>query len=70
LISKLEQNAIKYIVGTCLVCYVSGRFGYNLFLGLTLAILSALAFWNLGRQAKKGIEWQLEKQEALETVSI
>ncbi|KAI8890295.1 hypothetical protein K501DRAFT_237324 [Backusella circina FSU 941] len=68
LISKLEQNAIKYIIGACLLCYASGRFGYNIFFGLILGILSVMAFWNLGREAKKGVEWQLEKQEAIKTL--
>lgn len=32
--------------------------------------LGAFAWWRLGTEAKQGIEWQMEKDEAMKTVRI
>ncbi|KAI8879896.1 hypothetical protein K501DRAFT_256031 [Backusella circina FSU 941] len=68
LIQSLQFSAIKFIACGGFICYLLGRFGFNVFFGVLLAILCAWTYWNIGREAKKGLEWQLEKQEGMKTL--
>ncbi|KAI8391836.1 uncharacterized protein BYT42DRAFT_543323 [Radiomyces spectabilis] len=68
LIKGLELNALKYIVVACFVCYLCGRFRFGIFFGLLTIAGGAMAFWILGQETKKGLEWQLEKQEGMRTL--
>ncbi|KAI9354705.1 hypothetical protein BD770DRAFT_412084 [Pilaira anomala] len=68
LIQGLQIKAIKYIAVACSLTYFLGRFNFGYTSGICLIILSAWAYWNLGRVASKGLEWQLEKQENMKTL--
>jgi Ca2+-dependent lipid-binding protein len=70
LMQKIQLSAIKFIACGGFICYLLGRFGFNVFFGFLLAISCAWTYWNVGREAKKGIEWQLEKQEGMRTVGF
>lgn len=68
LIQGLQIKAIKYIAVACTLAYLLGRFNFSYTSGICSIIFSAWAYWNLGRVASKGLEWQLEKQENMKTV--
>jgi Ca2+-dependent lipid-binding protein len=70
LVKNLQIKALKYIIIACLICYFMGRYRFGYIFGSIVISLCAWAYWNLGRISSKGLEWQLEKQECMKTVSI
>lgn len=70
LIKTLQIKAIKYIIIACCICYIVGKFNLGYIFGLCMIGLSSWAYWNLGRISSRGLEWQLEKQENMKTVSM
>lgn len=69
LVKNLQIKALKYIIIACVICYIMGRYRFGYILGTVMIGLCAWAYWNLGRVSSKGLEWQLEKQENMTTVS-
>ncbi|GAA5800941.1 hypothetical protein HPULCUR_006381 [Helicostylum pulchrum] len=68
LIKGLQIKAIKYIVVACVLCYLVGRYKFGYIFGACLIVFCSWAYWNLGRVASRGLEWQLEKQENMKTL--
>lgn len=69
LITNLQLKAMKYIIVACFICYFVGRFRFGYIFGATIISLCAWGYWNLGRVSSRGLEWQLEKQDGMKSVS-
>jgi Ca2+-dependent lipid-binding protein len=70
LIKNLQIKAVKYIIVACFISYFMGRFRFGYIIGTIIISLCAWGYWNLGRVSSKGLEWQLEKQESMKSVSV
>ncbi|KAI9283000.1 hypothetical protein BC943DRAFT_281072 [Umbelopsis sp. AD052] len=68
IIFYLQRKALKYIVMSCAVCYVFGKLGFGWIAGVLAICGGAFAWWRLGTEAKQGLEWQMEKDEAMKTL--
>ncbi|KAJ2959007.1 hypothetical protein NQZ79_g5470 [Umbelopsis isabellina] len=64
----LQRKALKYIVMSCAVCYLFGKLNLGWIAGLLSILGGAFAWWRLGTETKEGIEWQIEKDEAMKTL--
>lgn len=69
LVKQLEFTAFKYIGAASALAFLLGKWGFSLLVAIPLISIPGVLYYIFGHQPNKDLNWNIEKQEGMKSVS-
>ena len=69
LVKQLEFTAFKYIGAASVLAFLLGKWGFSLLIAIPLILIPGALYYILGYQPNKEMNWNIEKQQGMKSVS-
>lgn len=69
LVKQLEFTAFKYIGAASALAFLLGKWGFSLLIAIPLISIPGVLYYLFGHQPNKDLNWNIEKQEGMKSVS-
>lgn len=69
LVRQLELTAFIYIGAASVLAFLLGKWGFGLLIAIPLISIPGVLYYIFGYQPNKDMNWNIEKQEGMKSVS-